>query len=1316
MGAAVPEVIARAKQLIAERNHQEAVRACRRVLLARPNEHEVRLLLAQALLALDRHDEVRLEMLSLIRKAPQVGAAHRLLGEARMRLGRTDGAREALRAALKLDPADDEARDLLEEMGEAPEDLPPEMGTIDRWFAGEETDGGLDPLEGEATMATASLPDPFEDSTTDDPRVHTGASIELAPELGGAAPLPPPPAAPSAASAAPAPSAPRAPAPSAPRVPAPSAPRAPAPSIPRPPQAGPPGASAPRAAAPKPRRKATLLGMAAGGIPGLPAAPAPSAPSVPRAPLRPAGTAELSDDDLAPVTGEAALRPDGTAELDVDDLAPALTPAGLGASATGELDDGDLEELPAEATARAPGPDAPDFGDETTRGAKPGTRTPAELMVPAPSAPVGRGFADEATSDGTTEARPRVDGFDFPSDEIDTGLPPLEGEATLAREAPQPDSFAPPRPAPLPAGFTPAPMPGGAPRSLNVAATPMPVPSRAIPTERPPAPDAADLIPAPATPAVAPAKPAGPGLGERLGAWWAPTKEKLGARWAPMKSKLEARAGRSIPTPVWIALAGIPVLLLVVVIAGLASIFGGGEEEALIAARQAADDGLVATLDAALALEADEELDSPEAKARQGWLMAIAALEHGRPTAADAEARLASVGADIEPAGAAMATIARAYLALEQGDATAAATLTESLNPDVLGGEGAYARAQIALARGEHEAALDEARKAQSTRPNAARYAALLAQAMALLGESEPALQLTSGVAGAEASPVVRLARIRAHAANDDWDASLAEAEAVFGPLADRASERQEAWARLGAARALAGKGEDARAREMLAGALEARPPACEAFGLEVAEVFLDIGSPQDARTFVDALPATVADAHRRAAVSAEVYLAQDDLDELERVLGAAADSPRTAFLRGRLAEAREELDDAKRYYEAASADEGSRVEAKVRLGAIALQEDEVDDAIEFLAAAVEAAPQNVEAVALLARAHLADGEEDDAAEVLRAPLEAQPNDPTLLLARADVELADDRPEAAMRTLESLVEQRPNDADLHASLGEAARRIGNLDRADQAFAKALELRPGDKGALQGKVLVAIERGDAEAAQAAVEAAEAGGVTGRRLDVAKARLLVLQGRGQRAEQALRRFVGRRTRDASLLNAYGWAQAQAEDYRDAKRSFERALRADDGLLEAHLGMALVEPRLGDLRGASQSVGAAERIVRARSLGPRAEARVAVARGRVRFEYGSFGDAREHADEAVEKDPESAEGHFLLAMIADATGDDPEPHLRRAAAGRMPAPEVLGQLVIHMGPRAEDKCELGRRYLAGAPRGIDAPDVRRAIRRCR
>ncbi|HJL17221.1 MAG TPA: tetratricopeptide repeat protein, partial [Sandaracinaceae bacterium LLY-WYZ-13_1] len=134
MGAASQELTERAKLLISERKYQEAVRACRRALLSKPDQVEIRLLLGEALLALERYDEVRVEMMALARKVPDRADVYRVLGEAYLRDGRPNQATEALRKALELDPSDEVAQELI---GEAADENAPISTTIERWFADE---------------------------------------------------------------------------------------------------------------------------------------------------------------------------------------------------------------------------------------------------------------------------------------------------------------------------------------------------------------------------------------------------------------------------------------------------------------------------------------------------------------------------------------------------------------------------------------------------------------------------------------------------------------------------------------------------------------------------------------------------------------------------------------------------------------------------------------------------------------------------------------------------------------------------------------------------------------------------------------------------------------------------------------------------------------------------------------------------------------------------------------------------------------------------------------------------------------------------
>ena len=130
-----PQLLADIKQMILERRYQDAVRTCRRELLSHPDKYDVRLLLGHALMALTRYDDVRTEMNTLLRSAPELGAAHRVLGESFLRLKQRDEAAQSLRSAIHLDENDTEARALLAEL----EGRPLDSMSIDQRFADETT-------------------------------------------------------------------------------------------------------------------------------------------------------------------------------------------------------------------------------------------------------------------------------------------------------------------------------------------------------------------------------------------------------------------------------------------------------------------------------------------------------------------------------------------------------------------------------------------------------------------------------------------------------------------------------------------------------------------------------------------------------------------------------------------------------------------------------------------------------------------------------------------------------------------------------------------------------------------------------------------------------------------------------------------------------------------------------------------------------------------------------------------------------------------------------------------------------------------------
>ena len=1351
MGTNVQDVAARAKQLISERKYQEAVRACRRVLLSRPNEVSVRLLLAQALLALNRHDEVRIEMQALTRKQPDIAAAHRLLAEAYMRSGQKDAAESSLKRALQLDAEDEDASDLMDELDEVEQAPPPE--TIDRWFTNEpETvETPMAPPSTEVTSPPATEPASDQGPTVQlDPDFEREASKEHEPRrerkpkrtmMGMGAIAAPPAAAP----------------------PKPKIPSAPPPAKLPPKSLPPPSGEIAGAPTRAKRPKRTMLGMPA----ALPT-PSPTAltdeDSASIEPPLDTGTDEL-DSEALELVAEDVLKKDTTTELQAEDLAGGIIDAStetlstqeisLIQSGTDELSAADIalgevdpyeelaEGLPplaGEATEARSAEFDSEFTDEKTRQAK-GASAPPPAAVPPIAPPPGQPspfepYPDELEGEPTrarppaaiadpdsfddmpTMARDRTDmGFDddthgarpskmkepepdsdsledlatttarpivaeFPEDMVDGGglppLPPLEGEATVARDVRAPragEQVGRPSTGKVPAGFAPAPGPG-------------PAGAQAQAPRQPPK---------------------------------KKRKKTLANRIAEVREKVPVidRVGE-LPLGGRIALAGIPVLIVAALIA-VVKIWSSSQAETAIqtAVDQASRDGLVASVEAANELDAEENDDTPMAIARRARLYAMAVLEHGyeseesQNTARQLAAGLLAQLEGVENPNQADQVAAQIYLALEAGDVERANILADRVEPNVP--ELKYAKALVYYTQGE----LAEAAQLLTSIETAPRYTGLLARILAEQGQVDEAASLLDPFP--EASPVRALALAQVKRFGSD-SAFLATTTALMDTeLLSSASPHQRAWALLLNAEARARDGQR-DAIEVAASAEATHPRGDERFVLRLATLYRKLSAHDRAANALRLLPEKPARPEARVLVQAEVQLAVRDLAEVSRILEGASESPQTQYLRGRLAEEQGRRDEAEAFYTTAAEDADRFIPAKTRLGAMALAAGNPETAIAHLEAAAERAPTELEVVSLLAEAYVAKPDLDAAVTLLQEAQSRGLDSPRLLVVRARVDLARGEAQAALTTLNSLENQFGSDPEFLATLGEAARRAGDAARAGQAFERALGVDPRNRMALTGTAEIALDATDVEGANGAVARAREAGIEGGTLRLLEGRLLVLQGAGIEAARKLRPLAGRTRRrrfrltstNPVVLTAYGVALAQAESDRNARTALSRAIRLDENQIDAQLALAAVHTRQGDLNEASEAAAAAQQIVDRRSLGPRYEARVIAARGRILYENNRLDQARRLADEAIAKDSRCTSAHLLVALLADARGQSPIPALRRALEGRNPIPEVLGQLTL-LDRSNPDRCDYARRYLEAAPSGIDAADAQAVRRRC-
>ena len=211
----------------------------------------------------------------------------------------------------------------------------------------------------------------------------------------------------------------------------------------------------------------------------------------------------------------------------------------------------------------------------------------------------------------------------------------------------------------------------------------------------------------------------------------------------------------------------------------------------------------------------------------------------------------------------------------------------------------------------------------------------------------------------------------------------------------------------------------------------------------------------------------------------------------------------------------------------------------------------------------------------------------------------------------------------------------------------------------------------------------------------------------------AELMVLRGDGALSVPALEELAEAHA-DPVLWVAFGRTLVQAERNPLAVRAFRSALELDPMAVDAHIELAQLRARSLALPAARRHLRNARAALAARDRSdPRLEARILVTEGTIALEMGRRGEASEAADAAQRLDPQSSESALLLARVDLARGNSPVTHLRSAVEGRAPGPIALGMLASRV--RGEAACDLAARYLDRAPRGFDAPAMRRTQARC-
>lgn len=112
-GVSADGVIEAARELLGARNFPSVVAVATGVLENDPSDIAMRLLRAEALVALRRDDEAQSDLRECLRRQVRCARAYHLLGALCFRRDELDSAAVFLREAIRLDPDDGDARDLL---------------------------------------------------------------------------------------------------------------------------------------------------------------------------------------------------------------------------------------------------------------------------------------------------------------------------------------------------------------------------------------------------------------------------------------------------------------------------------------------------------------------------------------------------------------------------------------------------------------------------------------------------------------------------------------------------------------------------------------------------------------------------------------------------------------------------------------------------------------------------------------------------------------------------------------------------------------------------------------------------------------------------------------------------------------------------------------------------------------------------------------------------------------------------------------------------------------------------------------------------
>ena len=304
---------------------------------------------------------------------------------------------------------------------------------------------------------------------------------------------------------------------------------------------------------------------------------------------------------------------------------------------------------------------------------------------------------------------------------------------------------------------------------------------------------------------------------------------------------------------------------------------------------------------------------------------------------------------------------------------------------------------------------------------------------------------------------------------------------------------------------------------------------------------------------------------------------------------------------------------------------------AYVLLGRALLFKKEPGKAADAYRRIIEISPKDPHGPYLLGAALKAQGKTADARKAFEAALSLKPDFAGPLAQLVSLSLAEKRPEAALERVQKQLVEAPESALFHHLLGRVQAGLKNIQAAEAAYSKALELDPS--------------------------------LTGAYFDLS--RLYVVGGRVDAALNKLEALAARRPNNALTHTLIGTLHEHRGDVAKARLAYERALVINPRFTLAANNLAVLY---------SEGGGDAEKALQlaqaAREVAPN-DPRIADTLGWILYKRGVYQRALALLRESADKLPRNPVVQYHLGMAAHKTGDTETARKALTAAVNTPEP---------------------------------------------